>query len=202
MKKLLLFIVCMLNAMLVSTREYQHSFGVVVGSYNGLSYKGYVRSSEHFMVQMDLAVQVGITPDGTFISHTPNSTTNTTLYATTYYSFVASPNLMYQGKVAHIGSGTLNWFAGGGIELGILWGGNGIVPVYGDGSKPWGKINEHVIAGMEYRFGGIPLNLGFDFRPGIGEGFYTYNENKAFNTFFFDWGLNLAVRYQFSSHVI
>jgi hypothetical protein len=95
-----------------------------------------------------------------------------------FWSLDLNPNLMYQGKIASTG---LYWFAGGGLSLGYVF------SEYFD----YGKFGVNAIAGLEYKFN-IPLSLQFDFRPGYG---LMFREHA--NDSYFDWSLNLSVRYTF-----
>jgi hypothetical protein len=53
MKKLFLLL-SLMATISISAQSYKHNFGIVVGSYNGLSYKTLV--SENFAIQADLGV--------------------------------------------------------------------------------------------------------------------------------------------------
>ena len=95
-----------------------------------------------------------------------------------FWSLDLNPNLMYERKIGGTG---LYWFAGGGISLGYVF------------SEHWayGRFGVNAIGGLEYKFR-IPLALQFDFRPGYGLIF-----REHYNSSYFDWGLNLGVRYTF-----
>jgi len=130
MKKCFLFAVVLLSAMAVSARPYQHSFGINAGSSNGLSYKGYVRSSEHFIVIADLNVHVLQTKGYLYsvnyeasnnYSGSSKSGRSTKSFdrGAIGYAFEANPNLGYQGDVADLAGASVHWFVGGGISLGF-----------------------------------------------------------------------------------
>ena len=56
----------------------------------------------------------------------------------------------------------------------------------------FGKAGANALLGMTYAFGGAPLSLSFDFRPGYGAGF---TDDKSPHMHFFDWKLAVALRY-------
>lgn len=189
MKKSLLIAAFILGTIVAQARPYNHSVGVNLGSYNGISYKGYIRSMEHLVVQTDINFQASTTR-GLLVSGTEGSrqfSNSDPKIAFDYFSVTASPNIMYQTEVANFSGATMNVFVGGGIELGAFWGDN-------LKSDPYCKINEHVIAGTEFCLTSVPLVIGLDFRPGVGEAITT-TENVVTTATFFDWGLSLSLRY-------
>ena len=101
-------------------------------------------------------------------------------YSWNVFTVELNPNLMYQANA----TGGLYWFVGGGLSLGYCFDHAGY---YVD----LGKFGLNAIGGLEYKFG-IPLTLQFDFRPGFGLLFDDYGHAG-----YFDWGLNLGVRYTF-----
>ncbi|MCR5554367.1 MAG: hypothetical protein K6F29_02415 [Bacteroidales bacterium] len=101
-------------------------------------------------------------------------------YSWNVFTVELNPNLMYQANA----TGGLYWFVGGGLSLGYCFDHAGH---YVD----LGKFGLNAIGGLEYKFG-IPLTLQFDFRPGFGLLFDDY-----WHAGYFDWGLNLGVRYTF-----
>ncbi len=101
-------------------------------------------------------------------------------YSWNVFTVELNPNFMYQANA----TGGLYWFVGGGFSLGYCFDHAGY---YVD----LGKFGLNAIGGLEYKFG-IPLTLQFDFRPGFGLLFDDYGHAG-----YFDWGLNLGVRYTF-----
>ncbi|MBO4543358.1 MAG: hypothetical protein J5725_09290 [Bacteroidales bacterium] len=101
-------------------------------------------------------------------------------YSWNVFTVELNPNLMYQANA----TGGLYWFVGGGFSMGYCFDHAGY---YVD----LGKFGLNAIGGLEYKFG-IPLTLQFDFRPGFGLLF-----NDSWHAGYFDWGLNLGVRYTF-----
>jgi hypothetical protein len=96
-----------------------------------------------------------------------------------FWSLDLHPNAMYQRKISKV---NLYWFAGGGLSLGYLF----------SNSLDYGRFGVNAIGGLEYKFK-IPLALQFDFRPGYGMYFRQHVSPRSY----FDWGLNLSVRYTF-----
>lgn len=197
-KSIFLAAIMLLSATVASARDYQHSIGVNVGSALGVTYKGYVRSSEHFVFQMDANVQFGATGKsiGWLSNKEGKSTKATDVDPFSFYSFVVNPNLMYQGNAGEWSWGALKWFIGGGIDAGILWDMTNFGSIKITDHSIWGKVNEHVIGGIEFDFKGAPLNLGIELRPGLGETFYIYDGGYMSEILFFDWNANLSLRYR------
>ncbi len=102
-------------------------------------------------------------------------------YSARVFDLEINPNLMYQANA----TGGLYWFVGGGFSLGYVF------DYAGWRTEDCGKFGLNAIGGLEYKFG-IPLTLQFDFRPGFGLLFDDYGHAG-----YFDWGLNLGVRYTF-----
>ncbi|MDR1793238.1 MAG: hypothetical protein LBR36_07365 [Bacteroidales bacterium] len=89
-------------------------------------------------------------------------------------------------------AGKLNWYAGGGLSFGFY------DAYYHQNTSVLG-IN--AIGGVEFGFSKIPLAISGDFRPGFGMVFYSYSNtylpySKNLSPFF-DWSINLGVRYCF-----
>lgn len=84
---------------------------------------------------------------------------------------------------------------GGGPLLGYNWNVcNDYDPHYNYSYYGWGnnaKIGLGMLLGLEYKFD-IPLSLQADFRPG-----YAMLLSGGYFGYYFDWGLNLSVRYTF-----
>jgi hypothetical protein len=112
-------------------------------------------------------------------------------YSYRYSGYIGSlelnPNLFYQKEIKDWKFARLDWFAGGGVSIG-----------YAFGSR--GKFGINAGGGAELTFHKIPLAVQMDFRPGYGLLFgrgaqYYYGDKKTFS--YFDWGLNISVRYLF-----
>ena len=153
---------------------YKHSIGATVGNFEAFSYKTFF--TDHLALQLDLGYKytVGATRYG-------NLNIN---------SFELNPNLMYEG---HFTKG-LYGFIGGGFSLGYSW----FYGVYDHifihdiyYRYDYGKFGANGILGLEYKFN-IPLTLQFDFRPGYG---MLFNDDVDFD--YFDWSVNVGVRYTF-----
>ncbi len=190
---------CVLTA---SAQNYKHSAGIVVGTMEGLSYKGFI--SDNLAIQADLTFKVIPTSGTQIVTHkasggnvsTDWTTTSKISGSFTAWTFEANPNLLYQSQITAFDECALYWYAGGGVSLGMGNNFSGAAGVYGK----WG-IN--AIGGLELAFD-IPLTLFFDFRPGYGMLFDYAKEviggpvsQRRICTNFFDWGLGLGARYCF-----
>lgn len=142
-KSLLLAAVVLLSVMGLNARPYHHSVGINVGNVYGLSYKGYVRSSDHFIVITDLNAKIGVTGKSTagyFMTDNNYDTylrddlkrdMSSTLDPMAYFSVEANPNLGYQGDIKEFNALSLHWFVGGGIHMG-----------YGQIASRWSTMNK------------------------------------------------------------
>lgn len=155
---------------------YNNSIGVTVGNMQSVSYKTFIGS--HFGIQVDL---------GTKITRGAGRH-----WEMDIWDLELNPNFMYEG---HFTKG-LYGFIGGGVSLGYCWNvwhhdldyaGHH----WGAYTEDSGKFGVNAIMGLEYKFN-APVTLQFDFRPGYGLLFDT-----DWHRSYFDWGLNLGVRYTF-----
>lgn len=171
---------------------YKHSAGINVGSLEGVSYKTML--SDHFAISTDLGVKFTVSPTKGSINISPQT-------------FELNPNFMYQSAL----KSNISFFAGGGVSLGYCWtmlSGNlgKLAAAFSDVRFNAGKFGINAIAGLEYKFNG-PWAISFDFRPGYGmifykDAYYNYDDilvvsTKADLVHYFDWGLNLGIRYIF-----
>lgn len=157
---------------------YKNSIGVTLGTNQAVSYKTFV--GNHFGIQVDL---------GTKITRGAGDHWNADIW-----TLELNPNFMYEG---HFTKG-LYGFIGGGVSLGYnwnIWHWNLVYDHhghhYGYRTEDNGKFGVNAIMGLEYKFN-APVTLQFDFRPGYG---LLFHEN--WHCSYFDWGLNLGVRYTF-----
>ncbi|MBO7587725.1 MAG: hypothetical protein J6T13_11215 [Bacteroidales bacterium] len=174
-KKLAIFsiLVLGLSSSVFAQAPYKHSIGATVGNFEAFSYKTFF--TNHLALQLDLGYKytVGATRYG-------NIDIN---------SLELNPNLMYEG---HFTKG-LYGFIGGGVSLGYSWYW-GVFDGWFFNSRyryDYGKFGVNGILGLEYKFN-IPLTLQFDFRPGYG---MLFNDDIDFD--YFDWSVNIGVRYTF-----
>lgn len=199
MKKLTFVAAMLLGALTVNAGAYKHSVGLTVGSQYGFEYKTFV--GEHFVVAADLGVQLGQTKGSSRVDFTDSdfsSVTNDGLNVV-YWSFQGAANFAYQGTIKDFSAGTLDWFAGGGLSMGLLqevsWK-NGSPSVHDiwktmkDGRKAWKdlsseekdynpspynfKLGFNAYAGVEFALKSVPLVFGMDFRPGYGVAVQSY----------------------------
>lgn len=169
-------------------RPYTHTIGINAGSINGLTYKGYISHSDEFVMLLDANVQ---------------------LY-TNFAAAIADPNFLYQAKATSFDFADLYWFLGAGINAGFAWDFHKTKgePLYASNAF---KLGQHATLGTELNFYDVPIALGLDFRPGVGELFYKSSietiegkpivllEPKGFTYIFFDWGLAVSVRYRINN---
>ena len=135
MKKSFFLAALLLSVLTISARPYQHSVGVNVGGMNGISYKGYVQSSEHFVVIADLNTTVSASK-GILMSQSwtnkdiedfqktvdPDYKSSKSFpdYKFVYWTFQGAANFVYQGDVADWSAASMHWFAGGGLSMGMI----------------------------------------------------------------------------------
>lgn len=167
MKKFL-FVVALLATMTGAAvaQDYKNSIGVIAGMTNGVSYKHFVGNK--------LAIQADL---GFGINYAPFSAGYMSLIMNCW-DFSINPNVVYQSTV----TGNLSGYLGGGLTLGE-------VNNYGYNTCIGGKFGINAVMGLEYKLP-APLTLAFDFRPGYGLFFDSY---EGISTF--DWKLTLSLRY-------
>ncbi|MCM1034341.1 MAG: hypothetical protein NC038_02150 [Paludibacter sp.] len=158
-------------------RSYQHSLGVAVGSFDGVSYKRFL--TDKWAVQADLGFRMLATQGSLRLDGYRMGTE-----AFNYWTFEANPNMVYQSLIDGWDWGGLSWFAGGGVSLGLAQG-------YA-GTSTYGKWGLNGIVGLELGLDDAPLTIGLDFRPGYGMLF-----GNGFVANMFDWALAITVRYTF-----
>ena len=195
MKKYLLVAALVLSVVAADARDYKHSIGINAGSLNGITYKGYVRDNEHFVFQFDANVHIGYASKGvTWLTDKDGKASKAyDSDAFGFYALVVNPNLMYQGNCGDWNWATMHWFIGGGIDLGWEWEQRTSLGSY---KSDWLKFNEHVLTGIEFDLKAVPLNIGLDLRPGLGEKFYIFDNGTISTMLFFDWAVNLSLRYR------
>lgn len=150
-----------------STKNYNHSVGMVAGLGLGFQYKGMVL--DHFTI---------INEFGYFIN--PNGVNGG------YGGSIDNLVLAYQAKAAEGQGIKLDWYVGGQIKLGydasFAMAGGPAVGVFGFGAA----------AGIEAKMANAPIAFSFDFRPGYALQFTSNAVNHLM-----DYSLNLGVRYTF-----
>ena len=178
-------------------KPYNQSFGIVAGCLNGLSYK--ILLTDHFAVSLELGVKVtSASGKQQYEDYVWNNSYNyyrywnSTGFFSTPYTLEFNVNFLYED---HFAAG-LYGLIGGGPSLG--WHFRNNIPyyyqdyyggrVYSSGN---GKAGVNMLFGLEYVFN-VPISLQLDFRPGYGLIF-----NSGYTAHYFDWGLNLGVRYTF-----
>lgn len=163
--------------MAVNMMAQKSELGVVVGGFNGLSYKYWF--SEQCALQTDLAVGITAAPGALYFKGTkliPEATN-------AQYDFTINPNFEYHFDLA----ASVQLYTGAGVNFGLVSDLANTNP-----NAIMGKFGANAIVGIA-----VPVNpivIAFDFRPGYGLGFIDTN-SPHFS--FFDWKLGLAVRYCF-----
>lgn len=181
MKKVFLLITLLSIGILgLFAKDYKNSAGVIVGSFNGLSYKTFV--SDNFAIQADLgfgfiSTRGTIKFDGFKYSGKEDA-----------WTFQINPNIYYQKNFFNVESVNIAGFIGIGTSLGYA-------EEYGS-SLAIGKWGLNAITGIEFILNKLPITVGLDFRPGYGLMFCKEN-NIAINMNIFDWALAASVRYCF-----
>ena len=178
-------------AVSASAQNYKASLGINVGSFNGLSYKGFV--TDHLVLQVDLGVnlectygQVDLYADGGVIGNASGKQT--------FYTCEINPNLLYQAEIVSGNSGTLSWFAGGGLSAGMM---NALEVKRSHPIFKWGLNG---IGGIEFQLAQAPVAFSFDLRPGYGMSTYAIKNVTPRTTSvnsFFDWKAAIGIRYVF-----
>lgn len=205
MKKSLFVAAMLLGAMTMSAAPYQHSIGITAGGLNGVEYKGFL--NDHLVIAADLGVRLsqsqGVTSTISFSNKDAQDvyekyngkltqTNNDVKFVD--WTFEGAVNVAYQGTIKDFSAGSLQWFAGGGMSIGMVqfvsWDKDVSPSVHDiwtamkDARKAYNdlsskeqeytmnplnfKFGMNAYAGMEFAFSNVPLVLGFDFRPGLG----------------------------------
>ena len=175
MKKIIFSLLCVAISMGAFAQDQE--VGLVVGGFNGLSYKKMM--SENFAIQTDLAVGFQRTSidwlgDSELITATAD-----------LFDFVINPNFLYNKELKH----GIYAFAGGGASVGLAQG----LPT-GYNPITFGKFGLNAMIGAGYKLADLPLTFALDFRPG-----YAMLLNVKTETLLsiFDWHLAASVRYCF-----
>lgn len=221
MKKLTFVAAMLLSATIVCAGAYKHSVGLSVGGLNGFEYKTFV--GEHFVIAADLGVRVsqtqGLTISVAALDRDQKSKDKTQSFGDirmAYWTFEGAANFAYQGTIADFSAGTLDWFAGGGISLGVMQGAMWDKSNHPSTHDIWDtmkqdrafafKLGLNAYLGAEFALKSVPLVFGLDFRPGYGESIDRRTDYAAYMDYgadvlesiaFFDWSLGATVRYYF-----
>ena len=165
-------IICLIALGLsVGALAQNNEFGIVVGGFNGLSYKKMI--SENFAIQTDLAV--GFQRTAYF--------DRMEIGIIDLFDFVLNPNFLFNKE---LNSG-LYAFVGGGVSLGLA---QELLII-----ESYGKFGVNAMLGAGYKFQNFPISLSLDFRPGYGMLFHGDWRGMVVNTF--DWHLAFSARYCF-----
>ena len=176
MKKIILCF--MVLGLSVGAFAQNNEVGLVVGGFNGLSYKKMM--SENFAIQTDLAVGLQRTSidwlgDSELITATAD-----------LFDFVINPNFLYNKELKY----GIYAFAGAGASVGLAQG----LRAIGYDPITFGKFGLNGRVGAGYKLADLPLTFALDFRPG-----YAMLLNVKTETLLsiFDWHLAAIVRYCF-----
>ena len=157
---------------------YKNGIGVSAGNMQALTFKTF--GGNHFAFQLDLGTKY-ITTDGRF--------KNIDLKGVNFWTLELNPNIMFVGRLA----GSLYGLVGLGASIGYCWNTiqyQGFLGIWHTRSD-FGKCGANGIVGLEYKFN-APVAMQFDFRPGYGCLFAEH-----YDAHYFDWSVNLGVRYTF-----
>lgn len=122
MKKLFIAVM-LLGAMTMSAADYTHSVGVNVGGMDGFSYKGFIFGVDGLALQVDFGARLEKTAGLFKEKDKYDGHTTTSKYQAKnapIYTFEMNPNVLYQKECCSFNGGSLSWFAGGGISLGLM----------------------------------------------------------------------------------
>lgn len=213
MKKFTFVAAMLLSATIAFAASYEHSVGVNVGGLYGASYKAFLFGNDNLALQIDLGVRLEETA-GSFKYKIGDSSSKFKFKSANFYTFEVNPNVMYQDEFYSFNGGSLSWFAGGGVSLGLMgeyswcsikhesWNNYDwpyrIITNENGANTIYGKFGINAIAGLELEFSKVPLALSFDFRPGYGLGFWgkKVNDVKYNSTLnFFDYTISVGLRY-------
>lgn len=179
-KRNLLLSLCLLTCMAVCANPYDHSLGVSMGGFNGLSYKLW---KNNFAFQMDVGTRVSVgTGSGDFY----RSSTYYVGYDWLNLTLEAIPTFLFQKSVFSNRICDIAPYFGAGVSLGYLSPRGYLAKqnvnnttAYLAAEEGMGKFGIHTAMGLEFAFAKC-LSLSFDFKPGYGLGFggvdgeYTY----------------------------
>ena len=159
----------------VSAKNYKHSLGLGTGMSYGVSYKTMV--AQHFTIIADL--DYGYSFTGGDVNGMIDF-------------FGARANFAYQGDAASGQNIDLDWFAGGGTQLGAA------------GNFTGGKWGFNGIGGIEINFVNAPIAITADFRPGYSLAFFPGGGDFVLKggggmalMHMFDASINFGIRYTF-----
>lgn len=196
MKRYSIAVIALLIAATVWAQDYRHSFGIIAGSFNGISYK--FHAYEDVAFQLDLGASINKTPFGKARYRYGGEAFDILGDDAVFnicYQF--NPNVMWQGEL------TDNFFCffGGGFTVGVIWCDFDFITHTGYHvhleNTSEAKFGVNGLMGMEYCFEEAPLTLGFDFRPGYGVEYDHVTPDISYERHFFDWSLSAALRYNF-----
>jgi len=192
----MLIVIALMAITTINAQDYKHSFGIIAGSYNGISYK--IHPYENVAFQLDLGASVNQTPFGKARYRYGGAVFDLPLDKPVFnVAYQFQPNVMWQGELTDNFYG----FFGGGFTLGIIWCDFDFYTHWGYHVKlentSEAKFGVNAMMGFEYVFEETPLTLGFDFRPGYGAEYDHVTPDISYERHFFDWSLSLALRYNF-----
>ncbi|MCQ2342054.1 MAG: hypothetical protein MJZ75_00975 [Paludibacteraceae bacterium] len=215
MKKKLLVSFLLLSSMFLSAHDYQHGFGLNIGSQYGLTYKGFIFGRNDLALQVDAGINLWGTA-GMANHQVKNLDTGSmtkrrdSFTSMAAYDLQINPNILYQRVFKDADFGTASWYVGGGVNIGYMRQSEKAQIRHEDwdyfpmmiGKAMRGKAGVNAIAGVELHFRKVPMTLSFDYRPGYGIGwaYETYEHYKnMLQLHFYDWSLAVGLRYSFNS---
>lgn len=176
-KKLLLILFSCLATTFCFAQK--NELGVVVGSYNGLSYKRVVNDKFATLTEVGFGLQAT-----KYMDHYSSGGLNISIHGNIdLWDVHINQNFLFNYEI----SNNLFFYAGGGVTIGYAQEFN-----Y---NEEFAKTGINAIVGLEYRLPTAPLGIAFDFRPGYAN--LTSSSERDVNVSIFDWKLALALRYCF-----
>lgn len=184
-----LIVALLLTVSQLTAQNYKNAVGIIVGSKNGISYKGFV--AERSAIQVDISFNPNTTVGGCYVNHEQYPTKGSILDCR-YWDVAINPNYEYHKRLAHV----------------MVYAGAGVTGGWGREIKhdfKLFKVGVNAIVGFEYQIKTAPLSLTFDFRPGYAYLNATFTApqkllyqiagypNADFHTV--DWALTFALRY-------
>lgn len=183
MKKLFIMVALAATTLCVTAENYKNSIGINIGSFYGLTYKGFFTDNMAF--QADLGVSLLPTVGNAVVSSSiGNVTTGININS---YTFEFNPNLIYQNDIQSFSWGNLYWLAGLGVNVGFL------DALQNAGNAIQFKWGINAIGGVELKLANSPFVVSLDFRPGYGMSIPA--KNSVYN--FFDWKAVAGIKYAF-----
>ena len=178
MKKIVLFFLSFLFTTTYCVAQ-QNELGVVIGSYNGLSYKRVVNTKFATLTELGFGLQ-----STKFIESNRAGGINISIYGNVdLWDIHVNQNFLFNYEI----SSNIFFYVGGGVTIGYA-------RIFNSPDE-FTKGGMNAIIGAEFKLPTAPLGIAFDFRPGYAT--LMSSSERNVNLSIFDWKLALALRYCF-----